>query len=182
MDGREVENHYDLWKCMHRAACDITDDRLQMVVIRDPRPTVVSTYFHHIRFNSGGQLGTIEEFVEKMLPTICQWVAIRHILFDGFMSDKVAFFWYDRANEQPLEWHQRWYNFVGLNLPSSVVENAADFAKQKTVVLNGHPGGAKATKSRDFRDEVDQALLLRLDDILRIWLPPVLLARLGVPA
>lgn len=167
---------------MYKAACNVTDDRLQMVVMRDPRPTVVSYYYHHIRFNTGVRLGTVDEFVENMLPSICQWVAIRHILFDGLMADRAAFFWYERANTHPVEWHSRWYTFIGLKLPTSTVQVAATYAVMMTKNLNGHPGGVEATLDRTYRDEVDPALLEKIDEILRVWLPPALLAKLGMSA
>ncbi|CAN0509263.1 unnamed protein product, partial [Scytosiphon promiscuus] len=37
-DGSKVENRDDLWRCMHTANCDITDDWIQMTIFRDPRP------------------------------------------------------------------------------------------------------------------------------------------------
>eukprot|EP00903_Cladosiphon_okamuranus_P006272 g6154.t1 len=45
-DGRPLENQVDLWKCVEEAACSINHgDALQLVVMRDPVPMAVSTYF-----------------------------------------------------------------------------------------------------------------------------------------
>ncbi|CAN0486143.1 unnamed protein product, partial [Scytosiphon promiscuus] len=36
-DGSKVETKDDLWRCMHKANCEINDDWIQMAVFRDPR-------------------------------------------------------------------------------------------------------------------------------------------------
>eukprot|EP00904_Undaria_pinnatifida_P012614 jgi/Undpi1/8483/HiC_scaffold_25.g10950.m1 len=40
-DGAPLTNHVDVWRCVHEANCNTTDDWLQMVVFRDPRPAVL---------------------------------------------------------------------------------------------------------------------------------------------
>lgn len=79
---RPVENYHDVWQCVRESACSPTDESLQMVILRDPRPMTVSSYYHQLIYYRQRE-GTIDEYVEKMLPTMCQWVALRHILFEG---------------------------------------------------------------------------------------------------
>ena len=79
-DGTPVNNRDDLWKCMHEANCDITDDWLQMGIYRDPRPAIVSTFYHE-EVQKDLDLGNLDDFVIRELPIICQWLAVRYILF-----------------------------------------------------------------------------------------------------
>lgn len=102
-DGLEVENKDDLWRCMHKADCDITDDWVQMAVFRDPRPTVVSSYYHR-GVTGSRHMGKLEDFVARELPILCQWLAIRYILFNGLIPHRSISFWYNDAIDDPLEW------------------------------------------------------------------------------
>lgn len=189
-DGTPVENLDDLWQCMIEADCDIVDDWLQMVVLRDPRPVAVSAYFHievHGSDDDSIKLGTLEDFVEKELPLMCQWVAIRYILFSGLLPHQSVEFWYDDALDNPLEWHYRWYDAVGLQLPFHVVQAAADAAAAEDFgfqfkQIDKHPGGQVGAEEgvRRFEDEVSKETLEVADAIMRKWLPPVLLAKLGI--
>lgn len=122
--------------------------------------------------------------VLSMLPQICQWIALRHILFSGFMANRSTLFWYEEALDDPIQWHQQWLASVGLHLPAAIVTSIADAAvgsKHDFMAseLDHHPGGINR-EGRSWRDEVTPALLESMDEIVRIWLPPVLLARLGI--
>ncbi|MEP4730858.1 hypothetical protein, partial [Parasphingorhabdus sp.] len=46
--------------------------------------------------------------------------------------------------------------------------------------LDKHPGQSNETRAMKFEDEVSPELLKAANDILRQWLPPVLLAKIGV--
>ena len=69
-DGTPVNNHDDLWRCMHEADCGITDDVIQMAVWRDPRPAIVSTYYY-ILVHTSKRPGDLDAFFIRELPIIC---------------------------------------------------------------------------------------------------------------
>lgn len=183
-------NYDDLWRCMHEAECEITDDWLQMVVLRDPRPTIVSSYYHldvhkdHVSY----ELGDLEVFVVRELPLLCQWMAVRYILFFGLVADQSMEFWYSDAMADPLDWYHHWFYSVGVHPPHFVVKSAADAAaandlgfEQKQV--DKHPGEEERDDLagvRRFEDEVSPEVLKAADDVLRRWLPPILLEKFGV--
>lgn len=168
-----------------------TDDRLQFVVLRDPRAVAVSTYFHmkvHPTKQSGNNPvfnANLDDGVMMLLPETCKWLAIRHILFEGLMPDQSAVFWYQDAEENPLRWHYRWTTLAGLQLPSCLMEEMATAAASgafnfKVAGKNEHPGGEKEMTNRTWRDEVSPELLADMDAVLNRWLPTTYLARLGV--
>ena len=185
-DGTPVNNRDDLWKCMHEANCDSTDDWLQMGIYRDPRPAIVSTFYHE-EVQKDLDLGNLDDFVIRELPIICQWLAVRYILFSGVLTNQSVEFWYSDAMDDPLAWHYKWLYTVGLQLPLHVVEAtvqaalADDFGfEHKEIDI--HPGEEARTEPgvRRFEDEVSPEVFEVADDVLRTWLPPVLLERLGV--
>lgn len=185
-DGTAATNHADLWRCMHEAKCDTTDDWLQMAVFRDPRPVAVSAYYH-LRINRNLNLGTVEEFVAKELPIMCQWVGIRYILFSTFLPDQSVQFWYDDVMADPMAWHYKWFDAIGLQLPFRVVEATAKAASANVFnfdykKLDMRPGeeARNGTVVRRFEDQVDPEVVEVADAVLRVWLPPVLLEKLGV--
>lgn len=171
---------------MHEANCEITDDSLQMIIYRDPRPAVVSA-FYHLRTYSTRQIGDMQEFVERELPTLCEWLVVRHILFSGFLRQQSMEFWYDEAMADPLEWYYQWFGSVGLQLPYSVVRDAANAAeaddlgfRQKRIEMHRGEPARTSTGVRKFKDEVSPEILKTADAVLRVWLPPILLEKLGV--
>ena len=185
-DGTPVINYDDLWRCMHEANCNITDDWIQMGVFRDPRPATVST-FYHAEIRSDMDLGILEDFVIRELPIVCQWPAVRYILFSGTLAHQSIELWYNDATGDPLDWHYNWFYSVGLQLPLYIVQETSQAAvagklgfSHKDIDL--HPGEESRTKSgvRRFEDEVSPDVLAAADDVLRTWLPPVLLQRFGV--
>ena len=100
-DGRRISSQDDLWQCMHAADCEFVDDWLQMAVFRDPRPAVVSSYYH-IKRLARVDLPSLEEFVAAKLPIMCQWLAVRYTLFSGSLSHQSTEFWYRKALANPL--------------------------------------------------------------------------------
>ena len=103
-NGAPAKSYQDLWRCMDESECTITDDWIQMVVFRDPRLVIVSTFYYipvHYKFNP---FGTLDEFVIRELPIMCQWLAVRYILFTGMLVDQSMQFWYEDAMDDPLAW------------------------------------------------------------------------------
>lgn len=185
-DGSNVENKDDLWRCMHEANCRINDDWLQMSVFRDPRPAVVSSYFHR-QVQGSKHVGMLEDFIARELPILCQWLAIRYILFVGLIPTQSMSFWYNEAIADPLEWHYHWFSSIGLQLPPHFVLATANSAVADDLGfrhkdIDVHPGETPMTKPgiRRFEDEVSPAIVQVADAVLRVWLPPVLLERFGV--
>ncbi len=151
----------------------------------------MSAYFHTLRFERHKVDGvSVDDFVLEILPTTCKWVAVRYFLFAEVLAPKSSLFWYNDAENRPEEWHHQFFDFVGLNLPSWVVIRAADVAVGRATDkrlarfpakgLDPHSGGEAPVVERSYRDEVSPETLLRMDDILRVWLPPVLLEKFGV--
>ena len=172
---------------MHEADCEFVDDWLQMAVFRDPRPAVVSSYFH-IKRLARVDLPSLEEFVAAKLPIMCQWLVVRYTLFSGSLSYQSTEFWYRKALANPLGWHHRWFDMVGLQLPFNIVNDTANGAVNYDFRFNKkhideHPGEEPSTTTgagRRFEDQVSESVLNKADEILRAWLPPVLLEQLGV--
>lgn len=188
---RPLQNHEDVATCVRASQCRINDKRLQMLVLRDPRAVVVSSYFYlktHKAHTAGPTHPTesVDRYALRMLPTICRFMHIRYLVLVERMADQTVEFMYDESLADPLEWHRRWLSSVGLDLPEAVVRRATDIA------LNGdyefaakgrdkHPGGMETTPSRSYETEVGPEVRAQLDDICRLWLPPVLLEKFGVP-
>ncbi|CAN0193391.1 unnamed protein product [Scytosiphon promiscuus] len=186
--GRAVENAHDVWSCMEEASCTFKDEEPQYVAMRDPRAVAVSTHFY-VRTNPRyyqehfAQNHTLDETVMKILPQVCHLTTLRHILFSGIVPDRSEIFWYEDALQDPFDWHHRWMSLAGLFLPRPWVDSIVASAGKgkRSTKFNPHPGGEKASVSRTWRDEVSPEILDNMDDILRTWLPGVLLARFNVP-
>lgn len=181
------ENYVGLLNCMRESMCEITDNRLQMAILRDPRPMTVSAYFHQLR-NTPRLVEdmTLDEYVIVMLPIICKWLCVRYFLFAEWLAADSMIVWYEDALSDPVGWHDMFFSGVGLMLPESVVEKAASAASDggknfgfPSKGRDAHPGGINAP-DRTYQDEVNAATLSIVDDILRVWLPPVVLEKLGV--
>lgn len=68
-----------------------------------------------------------------------------------------------------------------MQLPVTVVELISEAAVERArYYINRHPGGEKNSAERTWRDEVGAGVEEGADEILREYLPPVLLARWGV--
>lgn len=182
------ENYIDLSNCVRESTCEFTDNRLQMSILRDPRPMAVSAYFHQLRNDPGLVEGmTVDEYVVVMLPIMCKWLSVRLFLFGELLGANSMLFWYEDALANPVGWHDTFFAWVGLELPGSVVEKAASAASAGGNIFgfpakgrDAHPGG-KNVPDRTFRDELNAKTLSSIDDVLRVWLPPVVLDKLGVP-
>ncbi|CAM9470059.1 unnamed protein product [Scytosiphon promiscuus] len=193
--GREPKNHKELVECVQEAACPVVDDRLQMSVMRDPRPVAVSMYYHMRRVHPEFfPENSVDKYALDLLPAICQWVSIRYHLFTEILGQKSSLFWYNDAQENPEEWHNRFYDFVGLRMPAGVIANSTAIAtgqasddrlsrfpsKGTDAHVDGNNGGDPPAQKMQFRDEISPATLSKMDDVLRVWLPPVLLERLEI--
>lgn len=181
----------ELWKCMKKANCPVIDDRLQMAILRDPRPMAVSAYFHQVLHDSPRVRGvSVDEFALSLLPVVCKWLSVRYFFFAELFKANSAIFWYDDALADPIEWHRMLFSLVGLRLPPFVGEkaarvNAGSVAGRRTFGfpvkgIDKHEGGRDASKDRTFRDEVNSTTISSMDNILRVWLPPIVLHKLGV--
>lgn len=186
-EGTLNQNHTGLWNCVIDAACPIVDDRLQFVVLRDPRAVTVSYYFYKKLHNKSFKETSVDVFVINMLPTVCQWVSLRFLLFEQILKTQSSLFWYSDAFADSEQWHEHFLQFVGLNMPHDVVKAAANTATDGGEIpgmhrtgVNVHLGGAEAELSRTYQDEITAETLAGMDDVLRVWLPPILLTRLGV--
>lgn len=186
-DGKHVTNYHELIECMyeHQSDCNWNDESLQMAIFRDPRPVVISAYYH-LKLNFKGEEGnlTLENFILKELPIMCQWLTIRYMLFSGLHYEKSEEFWYSEARNDPMEWHYKWLNFVGLQIPSSEVNFIKNRAIKNEFVftykkVDIHPG-QKDNTTRNFEDEISSEMFEISNGILRQWLPPVILAKLGL--
>lgn len=166
-----------------------SDEGIQFVPMRDPRAVAVSTYYyarvhrpsHLIKNHYPAFDHTLDETVLDILESVCQWTAIRHLLFNGFMSNTSTVFLYEDAIANPSEWHYRWTHMAGLHLPTSWVKDMSVIAaRSMSKGLNSHPGGVEQSVRRTWKEEVSPEIWDDMDGVLRQWLPPVLLARFGV--
>ena len=90
-------------------------------------------------------------------------------------------FWFEDTVNNPLKWHLQWMSFTGVQLPATMLDWMAQAAVERgSHYLNAHIGGQKASANRTWIDEVGADVVNGVDDILRAYLPPVLLARWGV--
>ena len=185
----------DLWNCVQQADCVVHNDRLQLSVMRDPREVTVSTYFHRKRTIPGKLekevgVGSVDEFFQKYLGSICMWVSLRYFFFSEVMGDQSELFWYDDHEADPIDWHGRYFAFIGLNMPLPKVVDMALFASGGEDInrvldfeakgIDDHPGG-NSSVARNFRDDLGADSLAMMDDVMRKWMPPVILKRFGIP-
>ncbi|CAN0464507.1 unnamed protein product, partial [Hapterophycus canaliculatus] len=71
--------------------------------LRDPRAVAVSTFFHARRtgYRYSYKVDTVDEGALLSLPSVAQWIALRHIMFEGLMSNSSKTFWYEDAEKDP---------------------------------------------------------------------------------
>lgn len=183
--GIATEGAGDLWHCMQKGICEIVDHRQQLVVLRDPRAVVVSTYYHMVQNGHFLPFDNVDDFVLAFLPTTCKWVTIRYFLFGKILANQSTLYWYEDAQANPTEWHQTFLSAAGLNLPRSVAETASATVQEGIFLgfpskgIDRHEGGI-VNVNRSFKEELKSSTLSELDDVLRMWLPPVLLAKIDV--
>lgn len=186
--GRQAQNFYELQNEILTSGpeCARTQAQPQMVVLRDPRPMAVSAYyFTKIHDWQMVEQETVDEFVLKIFPSMCQWLAIRYVLFQELMADYSTVYWYDESLADPLLWHGQWHTSLGFQFPHSVLAETTDAAVNRrfnfpTKGRDPHPGGAAAKPNRTFEQEVSAETLAAFDEIMRTWLPSVYLDRFGV--
>lgn len=90
-------------------------------------------------------------------------------------------FWYEDATVDPVGWHLQWMKFSGVQLPFTIVTNMAQAAVGASWrLVNEHPGGKQWSANRTWEHEVGVDVVKSANEILRNFLPPVLLARWGV--
>jgi hypothetical protein len=124
---------------------------------------------------------TVDEYVWENLPRTCQWIALRHIVFEGLLAGQSTVFGFEYTQSDPLGWHLEWMGFAGVQLPLAVVDGMARAAVDRSRrYINKHVGGKEASTNRTWEDEVGVDVVDGADEILRTFLPPVLLARWGV--
>lgn len=178
-------------KCVHDTPCNVVDNRIQMLILRDPRAAVVSMYYYGKKNKRARTSGrpfageSVESFALRMLPTICGFVHLRYLLLLEVMPEKTVEFIYDESLACPLGWHRRLMSALGLAPPWTVLRNAMNTALRKdfgfmTKGIDTHPGGMPVGPTRSFENEISAEVKARLDDLCRVWLPPVLLDKFGI--
>lgn len=184
-NGSAPAGYDDLVRCMQEAACNITDSRDQMAVLRDPRAVAVSTYYY-LDFFRKVPSETVDEFVLSAFPVVCQWMMLRYILFGGTMFDqRTISFWYQDTLTDPVSWHRQLHNFVGLQLPESVAKAVSNATMQRQASfrwnrISKHHGGFEATRKRSYVNEIKAETSLRLDEMLVSCTPPALRSRFNI--
>ena len=189
-DGRAAQNRLELWKCFRDTSCPINDSSLQLAVIRDPRAVTVSAYFMHVRLDRNRRANDpsyIDAYFRMFLETITMWVSIRYLLFTELLADQSLVLYYEDAVTDPLDWHIKYLDFVGVRLPPEQVNEAARVASGGGSILgfhskgfDEHPGAKIQDDTRSFRDELSNSSLSFMDDVLRTWLPDYLLDKYDV--
>ncbi|CBN79477.1 hypothetical protein Esi_0254_0001 [Ectocarpus siliculosus] len=191
VNGRRVGNYTDTVECLQQHPCRIVDDRIQMLILRDPRAVAVSSFFHlkthHHPFWKHLTDESVDSFVLRMLPTICHFIHLRYLVLHEKLGGKTVEFTYDESLADPLQWHQRWLSSVGLTPPPGVVLQATNTSLRREYGFAGkgvdkHPGGKEATEKRTWEDEISHDVAEQLEGICREWLPPVLLEKFGIGA
>lgn len=122
-----------------------------MVAMRDPLAVTVSLFFFEqtrllpreaasvedsendgvdMTVHQQRAVEDLEEFVSRMLRTMCMWIALRYILWGEALSDQSMLFWYEDTLANPLQWHQDWLHLAGIQLPPSVIQVQAEPGKK----------------------------------------------------
>lgn len=171
----------DLWQCVEEARCASNDDEwLQLAVMRDPRAVTVSSYFHILKYFPKllKTVPSVDAYFQQKLAVLCMWTTIRYLLFTMVFADQSKVFFFEEMFLDPVDWYGRFFSFIGLKLPFEFVFGLS----QRTGNMgnfNEHPGGHN-DRNRTFTVELNAESLGMMDDVMRIWLPRVLLTRFGV--
>lgn len=90
-------------------------------------------------------------------------------------ADHSEVFFFDELLVDPVDWYGRFLSFVGLKLPFEVI---VDLAQRGSIKggINEHPAGNNQS-NRTFTSELKAESLEMMDDVMRVWLPAVLLRR-----
>jgi len=168
-----VQNYTDTVRCLHENPCRITDSRHQMLILRDPRAVVVSSFFHQMTHpESAGRARpgeSVEGYALRLLPTICRFVHLRYQLLQEKLLDRTVEFLYDESFGDPSGWHRRWLSFVGFTPPDSVAQEATDLSQRREFGftakgIDKHPGGTEATQRKSWQEFVAPSCFVR-----QIW-------------
>lgn len=176
----------DLWRCVEESDCTFnSDERLQLAVMRDPRAVTVSTYFYLLRKNPELLKSfdfSLDTFFQRSLETTCMWTNIRHLLFTKLLADKSKAFVFEDMLLDSVDWYGWFFPFIGLEFPVDVIFEIAQSANERSGRgINEHPGGRKAGGNQTFLEELGPESLAMMDDVVRVWLPPILLQSFGIP-
>ena len=131
---------------------------------------------------------SVDAYFQNNLRYVCMWTSIRHLLFTKLLADQSQVFLWEDLKADPVDWHGRFLSFVGLKLPFDVIVAMSEYATSgghvpgyPHAVVENHPGGkAPQGGKRTFRDELGPESLAMMDDVVRTWVPPVLLQRFGI--
>lgn len=162
-------------------------------MFRDPRAVAESTYYFaeaYKEVDSEGNPVMLDDFVLEHLPVLSQWIALRFIVFGGYLADQSVMLWYEDATADPLRWHFKLLASLGLQLPKEVVQRAVDTALRgefnfNTKGIDEHadedPDKNEDLEARSFENTLKDETQEKAKAILRLWLPPQVLVKLGVP-
>ena len=112
---------------------------------------------------------------------------MRYLLFTQIIGDRSNLFWFEDLFVDPVDFHGRLLFFAGLRLPLETVVGMARVASGggrlygfKEKGPDKHYGGIEPGENRTFRNELSAESLAMMDDVMRTWMPPVLLQRFGI--
>lgn len=191
-DGSRPQNYREIVDCVKESQCPITaSDMHQLVIFRDPREVAVSTYYFTNEYTkllpNGEPRETVDAYALRILPILCEWISVRHIVFGEYLAKNSTAFWYDEIKSDPVEYHRAWLALVGLHLPvrelgiavERAVHGELDF---HTKGFDPHPGlSTDHPRNRTLEAQLRNDTLPRMEPILQQWLPPVFLSKLGIP-
>lgn len=127
--GSPAANVRGIQQCMDEAQCPLVDDRLQMVVFRDPRPAAVSSFYYLSANKYIPADMDVDAFILQNFRGFCKWLLVRMVLFKQLTpKDKYFCFWYDEWQADAAGWHRQLFRMLGLTVPDSVLVEAANAA------------------------------------------------------
>lgn len=182
--GSSAANLGRVQRCMDEAQCRVVDDRLQMVIFRDPRASAVSSYYYLSSNKYIPEDMDIDTFVLENFADFCKWLLIRMVLFKQLTpKHKYMCFWYDEWKADPVRWYRRLFGMLGVHVPETVVAAATDSALADEFPFfskgrDAHGGSTPPPADHTYRDDISNDTAYRLDEIMRELIPPELAARL----
>ncbi|CAM9488689.1 unnamed protein product, partial [Laminaria digitata] len=114
---------------MDEAQCRLVDDRLQMVIFRDPRPAAVSSFYYLSSKKYIPEDMDVDAFLLRHFRSFCKWLLVRMVLFkQRTPKDQYVCFWYDQWKADPAEWYRQLFRMLGLTFPGSVLVASTEAA------------------------------------------------------